>query len=73
MSTRPRPAWVRPGAVALDQASGQVGEVQHVGPLYGTGPTKSQDRQRVWLRPRAGGCEWESTVEDLRPAKEGVQ
>lgn len=73
MSTRQRPAWVRRGAVALDQASGQVGEVQHVGPLYCTGPTKPQDRQRVWLRPRAGGCEWETTVEDLQPAREVVQ
>ena len=71
MSGGKRPAWVRRGAVALDQASGQVGEVQQVGPVYCTGRPTAKDRQRVWMRPCSGGVEWETTVQELLPASEG--
>ncbi len=69
VDTQQRPAWIKRGAVALDAGTGQVGEVQHVGPLYGTGRTTMKDRETVWLRPcPGGGREWEATVADLSPA-----
>jgi hypothetical protein len=72
-STGPRPAWITRGAVVLDAATGQVGEVQHVGPPYATGPAAKKDRETVWLRPCHGGREWEATIADLSPTESGLQ
>ena len=72
-SARPRPTWIKPGAVALDTASARVGEVQHMGPLYPQAPTAKKDRDKVWLRPVGGGVEWESTAGALAPATTGLQ
>jgi hypothetical protein len=72
-STGPRPAWIKRRAVVLDAATGQVGEVQHVGPPYATGPAGKKDRETVWLRPCTGGREWEATFADLSPAASGLQ
>ncbi len=68
MSARQHPSWVRRGAVALDRITGQVGEVQQVGPAYNTGHVSARDRHQVWLRPCSGGREWETTVQELQPA-----
>ncbi len=65
--------WVRRGAVVLDAATGQVGEVQQIGPPYATGPSSKKDREKVWLRPCHGGREWETTIVDLSPAETGLQ
>ena len=72
-STGPQPAWIKRGAVVLDTATGQVGEIQHVGPPYATGPAGKKDRETVWLRPCHGGREWEATFADLSPAASGLQ
>lgn len=72
-STGPRLAWIKRGAVVMDAATGQVGEVQHVGPPYATGPAGKKDRETVWLRPCHGGREWEATVTDLSPVEAGLQ
>ena len=72
-AARPRPPWIKRGAVALDTANARVGEVQHVGPLFAFAPAVNRDRDKVWLRPVGGGVEWESTVGDLAPAATGLQ
>ena len=69
---RQRPDCVKPGAVALDGATGQVGQVQQIGPVYGIGPSTLIDHQRAWLRPCAGGLEWESSLHDLQPPGGGT-
>ena len=61
--------WLRRGATALDTATGQVGEVQQVGPGYDLGSSAAKrERGTVWLRPVGGGREWTTKVGDLRPA-----
>ena len=65
--------WVRPGALALDSATGRVGEVRQVGPTYSTGSAAKKDRDTVWLRPCDGGLEWEANAADLSPAESGLQ
>lgn len=68
---RRQDGWLKPGAAALDTATGQVGEVQQVGPAYDLGDPVSSRRERgtVWLRPRGGGREWTAQAGDLRPAE----
>ncbi|MEY9839395.1 hypothetical protein ABH941_004657 [Streptacidiphilus sp. EB103A] len=68
-----QPAWIKHGAVVLDAATRQLGEVQHIGPPYATGPSTRKDHDKVWLRPCGGGREWEATVADLSLAETGLQ
>jgi hypothetical protein len=72
-AARPRAVWIKRGAVALDTATDRVGEVQHVGPPFATGPRAERDRDTVWLRPVGGGLEWESTISDLAPVETGYR
>ena len=68
-TARPRPAWIKSGALALDTATDRVGQVQHIGAPYASSPAANKERDKVWLRPVGGGVEWESTVNALAPAE----
>lgn len=70
-TTPPRPTWIKRGAVALDTATGRVGEIQHVGAPFASAPAARKHQDNVWLRPVGGGVEWESTVNALAPATIG--
>jgi len=67
-----RTGWLRQGTTALDTATGQVGEVQQIGPAYNLGPDRPRERGTVWLRPHGGGVEWEAQATDLRPVASQV-
>ncbi|MFK8851140.1 hypothetical protein [Streptomyces sp. Ac-502] len=57
------PAWLVTGAPAYDTRRGCIGEVMAIGSPRGD----ERQRDRAWLRPMGGGCEWNPLIADLSP------